>query len=175
MLSEFDYWQFWRNTADADVIRFMKIFTEISIEEINKMSSWEGSELNTAKKILADEATKLLHGEDSLKSIHETTQSLFSEEGGNNLDSLPKIQLEDELLNKLNDETIGISIIELLIKVGFATSKNEAKKIIRNGGARINDEKVEHEMDIILKKDFDNENRLKLSMGKKKHVLIIAN
>eukprot|EP01041_Mallomonas_annulata_P011810 gene11810-24741_t len=140
LLSEYDYWQFWRNVADDDVIRFLKLFTEIPLEEINKMKSWEGSALNEAKKILADAATTMLHGPDCLPKIHATVQSLYGGNGadGNDLDSLPTI--------------------------------SEAKRLIKGGGARINGEKVDDELFTVTSKDFDENGRLKLSSGKKKHV-----
>jgi tyrosyl-tRNA synthetase len=170
LLSEFDYWQFWRNTADADVIRFLKIFTELPIEEIRKMETWEGAKLNDAKIILADEATSLLHGKECLPSIHETVKSLF-QSGGANYDSLPKIALDVDMLDKVKSG--GIPVVDVLIKASMATSKTEARKAIVNGGARVNDVKVSSESAVVTTKDFGSDGKMKLSLGKKKHVIFV--
>ena len=132
MLSQFEYWQFWRNTVDSDVIRFLKLFTEVPLKDIEAMSHWKGAELNTAKRILADEATKMLHGPECLQDIHATVQSLFAKNSHNNqgihdLDSLSKVTLkETELL--LLDAAEGLPVVDILISAGFASSKGEAKR-----------------------------------------------
>jgi tyrosyl-tRNA synthetase len=135
------------------------------MEEISKMEQWEGAQLNAAKVILADEATRMLHGEECLASIHTTVASLFGKGGGSDLDSLPKYELDV----KSGD---GLSVVDLLIKAELATSKGEARRLIKGGGARINDEKVNDEAATVKAADFDSEGRLKLSSGKKKHALI---
>lgn len=143
------------------------------MEEIKIMETWEGAQLNQAKIILADEATKLLHGSECLDVIHETTKALFTSGGGSNLDSLPTISLDEELISKINQvDSVGVPVIDVMIIAELATSKNEAKKAINNGGVRINDVKVETEKAVITKTDFNSENKLKLSLGKKKHLLI---
>ena len=171
LLSEFDYWQFWRNTADADVIRFLKLFTDIPIERIREMELWEGSGLNAAKVILADEVTRLLHGEACLNVIKSTAQSLFGG-GEGDLDSLPRVNLSvEESTTKLAEGKI--TVVDVLVKCQFASSKAEARRLITGGGARINDEKVTDEAALISEQNFDVQGRLKLSSGKKKHVIVV--
>ena len=169
LLSEYDYWQFWRNTADADVIRFLKLFTEISMDEIRLMEKWEGAELNAAKVVLADSATSALHGPQCLDQIHATIASLFSNSDASNMDALDKYSVADN--EKLE---AGIPVVDLLIIVGMASSKGEAKRLIKAGGARVNDEKVVDEHATVCKSDFDEHGRLKLSSGKKKNALILC-
>lgn len=151
--------------------RFLKLFTEISMEQIVKMESWEGSDLNKAKVILADEATKLLHGEECLPAIHETVKSLFSSGGGSSLDSLAKLILDAEFAERVSRSQL--SVVDLVVKADMAPSKNEAKKLIRNGGIKINDIKVADEAAVVTTSDFDAEKRMKLSAGKKKHMLVL--
>jgi len=167
LLSDFDYWQFWRNTADADVIRFLKLFTEVPLEQVREYEKLEGAALNNVKKLLADEATSLLHGSDCLPSIHATVESLFSGGGGGaDMESLARVQLDQ------GDVAGEISVVDLLVKAGFASSKGEAKRLIKGGGARVNDEKVEDDGATVSKDRFEN-GRLKLSSGKKKHILVL--
>ena len=135
------------------------------------MELWEGADLNQAKILLADEATKLLHGEECLSSIHETVQSLFSAGGGSNLDSLPKVTLDGDYSDKIAKGVL--LVVDLVLKAELAPSKNEAKKLIRNGGIRVNDAKVVDEFAIVSTADFDSDKRLKLSAGKKKHILVV--
>jgi len=176
LLPPFDYWQFWRNTADADVIRFLKLFTELSIEKIDQLAlGAEGSGLNELKVLLADETTKMLHGKECLEQIHIRAATLFGKGRGSNegdLDALVPILLDSEIIIS---DTIGVSIVELLMKAEMATSKSEARRLIKLGGAKVNDVKVDDENQILYRKSFDSKGRLKLSSGKKKHVAIIAN
>jgi tyrosyl-tRNA synthetase len=168
LLSEFDYWQFWRNTADSDVIRFLKLFTEVPLSELAVIEKWQGSELNAAKILLADEATRLLHGNDCLAQIHATVDSLFASGGGGGgaeLESLPKFTVSSD----------SVSVVDLLVLAGMSTSKGEAKRLIKGGGARINDEKVTSEGAMVGLTDFGTDKRLKLSSGKKSHCLIVLN
>ena len=166
LLSEFDYWQFWRNTADSDVVRFLKLFTEVPLTELAIIENWKGSELNAAKILLADEATRLLHGNDCLAQIHATVDSLFAGgSGGAELESLPKFTVSEG----------SMSVVDLLVLAGMSTSKGEAKRLIKGGGARINDEKVTSESAMVALADFGTESRLKLSSGKKSHCLIVLN
>lgn len=164
-LSEFEYWQFWRNTADADVIRFLKLFTEVPLEQIREMEKWTGAELNQAKVVLADEATKMLHGEACLESIRVTAQSLFGNKGGGDLDSLQSYEID-------GPSDAGVPVVELLLKASFASSKAEARRLIKGGGARVNNEKVTDEAATVKTDDFDDKGRLKLSSGKKNHCVI---
>ena len=145
------------------------------MDEVNQMSSWQGSQLNDAKKILADETTKLLHGEACLVDIHKTAATLFGSSGGrggnsNDLESLPKVTIQ----NKDNNDNNNIAtIIDLLVLAEFATTKSEARRLIKNGGARINDVKVDNDTATVSKTDFDELGRLKLSSGKKNHVVVV--
>jgi tyrosyl-tRNA synthetase len=179
-LTEYDYWQFWRNTADADVIRFLKLFTELPMGQIREYEKLEGSALNDIKKILADEATKLLHGEECLGQIHATIGSLFgkkvmAEHGGEDLSSLPQIPLVDEDFKLDNAAGVEVvQVVELLVKAGLTSSRSEARRLIKAGGVKLNDLKVEDEFHVIQKNEFDrNQGRLKLSSGKKKHVVLV--
>lgn len=172
LLSEFEYWQFWRNTADTDVIRFLKLFTEVSMDEINVMAAWEGSDLNKAKIKLADECVSLLHGKECLPVIHATAASLYGGSDGSNLDSLENIVLEDEICSNISTNNGSVSVVEMLIKASMAASKSEARRLIKGGGARVNDVKVTDENAVVLLDSFDSIGRLKLSSGKKKHVVM---
>jgi tyrosyl-tRNA synthetase len=213
-MSEFDYWQFWRNTADVDVIRynyvngmcvssicvkrswcvalwvhvvrFMKLFTDVSMEEIRGFEALEGLQLNAVKVRLADEATQLLHGPACLAAIHATVANLYgaggatvagvsaqATGGASSLDSLKQVVIQKCDFSGDEDSSI-IAVVDLLVKGGLASSKNEARRLITAGGARVNDEKVVEEIATVNKhKDFDSKFRLKLSAGKKKHVLIV--
>merc|ERR1719223_1385885 len=132
-LSEYDYWQFWRNTSDDDVIRFTKLFTELSLEEIAKMESWKGADINKAKIVLADEATALLHGRECLKAIHDTIDSMFK--GGKST------QASTEGLNRIfvteEEAAEGVKFIDLFVQLSLANSKKEARRLIQGGGAKL--------------------------------------
>ena len=144
----------------------MKLFTEVSLEELAEIEKWEGSQLNAAKVLLADEATKLLHGEACLDQIHSTVNSLFATGGGgSDLESLPKVYVDED----------SATVVDLLVKAGMSTSKGEAKRLIKGGGAKINDEKVTSEAAVVSLSDFGSDRRLKLSSGKKSHCLIVLN
>jgi len=171
LLSEYNYWQFWRNTADADVVRFLKLFTEVPMERIREIETWQGADLNKAKVLLADEATRLLHGEACLEAIHNTVQTLFAKGGAGDLDSLPKLQLLEEEVNAIRQGR-GLSVVDLLVKSGFAASKGEAKRLIKAGGTKVNDVKVEEEAAMVSESSFP-EGKLKLSKGKKDNVLFL--
>jgi tyrosyl-tRNA synthetase len=164
MLSAYDYWQYWRNTEDADVGRFLRLFTELPIKEIEKLEALGGAEINEAKKILANEATKLCHGGAAAKQAAETAKKTF-EEGGVGRD-IPVFEISASDLGK------GIAAYELFRQAGLATSGGESKRLIRGGGARIGDQKIEDENEVISSASFGAEKTLKLSAGKKKHVLV---
>ena len=161
-LSEYDYWQFWRNTADQDVIRFLKLFTEVPLEEITELEKLEGADINKAKEILADEATALLHGSDCLPSIHETIKSMFKG-GGQSLDSLPRIIVSaDDLSGE------GARLADLFVKLGFASSKKEARRLIAGGGARVGEGTISDENGALRSSDFANTKEVVLRAGKKR-------
>ena len=164
-LSPYDYWQFWRNTDDRDVKRFIKFFTEIEIEEVENLFEKEKN-INNLKVLLANEATKILHGEESAKKAAQTAKDTF--EGGALATGLPEILIKKEEAKK------GISILDLVAKNKILSSKNEARRIIANKGIKLNDKVVNDEKKTIQLKDFDK-NTLKLSYGKKKHYIIKIN
>ena len=157
LLSPYDYYQYFRNINDADVVKLLKTYTDLAVEDIENLQEKYKDNINELKKILAFEATKICHGEEKAKKATDQAQSIFE---GNSIDSLPKLEY-----NIQNDEK---SIFQLIKNLGLASSGGEAKKLIRGGGVKINDEKVEDEnLDISQFKEF------KLSVGKKKHYLII--
>ncbi len=161
-LSSYDYWQFWRNTDDRDVKRFLNYFTEINLTEINKICNKEKN-INNLKILLANEATKILHGEAAAKKAEKTAKDTF-EKGGLGSD-LPEIKI------KLSEVKKGINFLDLIAKNKILSSKSEARRVIINKGLKINDKIIEDDDRIINIKDF-NKNILKLSYGKKKHFLI---
>lgn len=165
-LPPYDYWQFWRNTEDADVGRYLKLFTELPLKEITRLEQLGGAEINQAKKVLADEATALAHGREVLGDIHDTIAKLFEHQAGGDLSSLPTVIVsKDEL-------AAGIPVLDLLCQLGFATSKGEARRLIQGGGARLNDEVITDPLLAVSHNDLTTDGILKLSSGKKKHGII---
>ena len=162
MLSPYEFWQFWRNTTDADTGRFLKLYTELPIEECERLGALEGSEINEAKIILANEATTLLHGDAAAKTAESTSRDVF-EKGGTG-EELPTLKLSNK------DVGDGISIVQLLIKTGLASSGKEAKRLISEDGAKLNDIALSNAGLILGINDFKTP--VKLSKGKKKHALI---
>lgn len=164
LLSPYDYYQYWRNCEDADVIRFAKLYSELTDEEFARFENLASMDINAAKKQLAYELTKLCHGEQAAKSALETAVKIF--EQGQIDENLTTVILEPEILQA------GISAFELFHKAGLATSKSEARKLIRGKGAKVNDEPVEDENMIINTTFLLDNNIIKLSAGKKRHVLV---
>lgn len=162
-VSAYDYWQFWRNAADADVGRFLRLFTHLETDEIKRLESLQGAELNVAKKILADEATTLAHGKQAAVEAAETAQETF-ERGGSG-DSLPTITVTCAALEK------GFPVFQLFREAGLAFSNAEARRLIRGGGARVNDRPVSDETATVGVADV-KDGIIKLSAGKKRHALI---
>ena len=166
-LSEYDYWQFWRNTADDDVVRFLKLFTELPLERIAELETLEGADINQAKIVLADEATALLHGKECLPAIHETIQNMFSSknDGGGSTEGLPRIYVKREQL----DGGDGIRFLDLFVDLKLASSKKEARRLIQGGGARMGDtDKISDENGSITLQDFGDSNEVVLRAGKKR-------
>ncbi|PZP56202.1 MAG: tyrosine--tRNA ligase [Micavibrio aeruginosavorus] len=164
MFSPYDYWQYWRNVEDNDVIRMLKVFTTLPLDEISKLEKLQGAEINEAKKILAFEATKLCHGEESAISAAETARQTF--EQGTASTNLPTIEIaKSELKN-------GIVVIDLFKQAGFAESNGDAKRLIQGGGARINDKAISDAAFKVTADDLTEDGYIKLSSGKKKHVLV---
>ncbi len=167
LLSPYDYWQFWRNTEDQDVGRFLRLFTTLPLDEIRRIEKLEGAEINEGKKILADAATRFIHGEEAVQSARATAQKLF-EVSGTSLDetSLPTISLTREELEK------GASIMDLFCRLGLTNSKGEARRLIEGGGARLNDIPIENELLTLTTASFESQPILKLSAGKKRYGLV---
>ena len=162
MLSPYEFWQFWRNTTDADVGRFLKLYTEMPVDECERLGALEGAEINEAKVRLANEVTALLHGADAAKAAEATAREVF-EKGGIG-DDLPTLTLSAD------DVGSGISIVQLIVKSGLAGSGKEAKRLISENGARLNDEPLS---DAGLMLDADAlATPIKLSAGKKRHALV---
>jgi len=166
MLSPYDYYQFWRNTEDADVGRMLRYFTELPMDEIARIEKMRGAEINEAKKILALEATKMCHGEQAALDAAETARKTFEE--GAAAEGLPKISLPRSRLAE------GIPAFVLFKDAGLAASGGEARRLIAGGGARVNDEKVESDQRLITLSDLNAEQTIKLSAGKKKHALVVV-
>lgn len=160
--SPYEFWQFWRNTTDADVGRFLKLYTEMPLEECNRLGALEGSDVNDAKIILANEVTGLLHGAEAAAKAQATAHEVF-EKGGFG-DDLPKVMLSAE------DVGDGISVAQLIVKAGLVKSGKEAKRLIAENGARLNDTPISEAGQII---EVDAlKNTIKLSAGKKRHVIV---
>jgi len=164
MLSPYDYWQYWRNTEDGDVGRFLKLFTTLPLDEIAKLEALGGVEINEAKKILANEATKLLHGDDAAKTAAETAQKTF--EQGDFAKDLPSVEISSDQLAD------NFGILSALVTAGLAASNGEARRHIQGGAIKINDQPCQDFRHSLSASDLTSEGVIKLSMGKKKHVLL---
>jgi tyrosyl-tRNA synthetase len=162
MYSTYEFWQFWRNTTDADVGRFLKLYTELPIEECDRLGALEGSEINAAKVILANEVTTLCHGAEAAAAAEATARDVF-EKGGVG-DDLPSFALSAQELAE------GVSVSSLFVKAGLVKSGKEAKRLIAEGGARLNDEPVTEAGQMITEADLAAP--IKLTAGRKRHALI---
>jgi tyrosyl-tRNA synthetase len=162
MRSPYEFWQFWRNTTDADVGRFLKLYTELSVDECDRLGALEGSEINEAKIRLANEVTTLLHGADAAAAAEATSREVF-ERGGIG-DDLPTLSLP---VAEVND---GISVVQLLVRSGLAKSGKEAKRLIAENGARMNDDPLTDSGLVLQVEAFAEP--IKLSAGKKRHALV---
>ncbi len=163
-LSAYDYSQFWRNTEDADVGRFLKLFTFLPLEEIAKLERLSGSEINEAKKVLATEATALLHGRDKAEAAAETARKTF--EQGTLAADLPTIEISSAELAG------GLGVLTAFVKAGLVASNSEARRQVQGGGLKVNDQTVTSDKATVGKADADANGVIKLSLGKKKHVLL---
>jgi tyrosyl-tRNA synthetase len=165
LCSPWDYWQYWRNTEDKDVIKFLKLFTEISMEEINKLEELQGAEINEAKIILANATTSLLHGEDEKNKALNTAKSIYQNIGEEK--NLSAIHYSPDQILK------GVPVLECMVKNNYlANSKGEARRLIRGGAVKMNNILINDEHKKITNLDFENKDELKLSAGKKKHILL---
>jgi tyrosyl-tRNA synthetase len=164
MKSPYEYWQFWRNTDDADVERFLKLFTTLPLAETARLAALRGAEINEAKKALADAATALLHGPDAARVAAETARQTFEE--GAIAENLPSVEISHGELEA------GIGVLASFVKAGLVASNGEARRQIKGGGLRVNDAAVTDEKMMLKPSDLTPEGVIKLSMGKKRHVLL---
>lgn len=164
MLSPYDYWQYWRNTEDADVARFLKLFTVLPLDEIAKLAALKGAEINEAKKVLATEATALMHGRDAAKQAEETARRTF--EDGALGESLPTLDVAKAELDA------GLGVLNTFVKAGLVASNGEARRQIKSGGLRVNDTAVSDERMVLTPALVTSDGVIKLSFGRKKHVLL---
>ena len=171
MLSSFEFWQFWRNVQDADVGRFLRLYTDLPISEIERLEALEGAEINDAKIVLANETTRLCHGEEAVASANETAASLFA--GGNSSDSLSDLPVVDLTSTELSSTP---TIVDYFVKAGLTKSLGETRRLIKQGGAKLNDEKITDGDREIQQSDFSESADMgviaKLSAGKKRHALL---
>ena len=164
MLSAYDFWQYWRNTEDADVSRFLKLYTTLPMDEIARLSSLSGSEINEVKKILATEITAMLHGRAAAEEAAETARKTFEE--GALAENLPSIEVPASELEA------GIGVLSLIVRAGLAGSNGEARRHVQGGAVKINDQGVSDERQMIGTGEVTGDGVIKLSVGKKKHVLV---
>ncbi|QEE47649.1 tyrosine--tRNA ligase [Rhizobium sp. WL3] len=164
LLPVYDFWQYWRNTEDADVVRFLKLFTILPMDEIARLAALGGSEINEAKKILATEVTTLLHGRDAAEQAAETARKTFEE--GALADTLPTVEVAASELEA------GIGLLGLIVKAGLAASNGEARRHVQGGAVKINDAGVSDERMSVGTAEVTADGVIKLSLGKKKHILV---
>jgi tyrosyl-tRNA synthetase len=163
-VSPYEYWQYWRNTEDADVARFLKLFTVLPLPEIERLSALKDAEINEAKKILATEATALVHGRPAAEEAAATARTTF-EEGGLGA-TLPTVNSNAIL------EAPGLSVLGAFVLAGLVSSNGEARRQIKNGGLKVNDTTVTDEKMLLTRKDLTADGAIKLSLGRKRHVLL---
>ena len=183
MRSPFEFWQFWRNTQDADVGRFLRLYTDLSLSDIHELEALEGAKINEAKIILANETTKLCHGEEAVKQANETAQKLFSKssqkDAALDLQDLEAIEITEA------DMQNDLYVVDCFVKLGLTKSLGEARRLIKQGGVKVNDEKItdtDHKLQITDFKigaadcegesDKDSKRYVKVSAGKKRHALV---
>ncbi|WP_398476537.1 tyrosine--tRNA ligase [Tardiphaga sp.] len=164
LFSPYDFWQYFRNTEDADVGRFLKVFTRLPLDEIAKLAALGGSEINEAKKILATEATAVVHGRDAANAAAETARKTFEE--GALAESLPTVNIPRAELDA------GIGVLAAFVNAGFVASNGEARRQIKGGGLRVNDVAVNDEKMLLTPDQLTPEGVIKLSLGKKRHILL---
>ena len=163
MLSPYDYWQFWRNTDDKDVVNFLKLFTDLDINQIDNLKN-NNQDINQLKILLANETTTMLHGARAAKDSKLTAQKTFGDKSiGKNL---PTIKIKKNMI------TNGVNILDLVLQTKLGNSKSEIRRMIKNNGLKINNEVVTNESKTIDQNDFDQDNYMKISHGKKQHVIV---
>ena len=167
--SPYEYWQYWRNTEDADVGRFLRLFTELPLDEVARLETVEGAEINEAKAVLATEATALCHGREAARAAAETARRTFARRaspGAAFADGLPAVEIPRARLAE------GVPVYDLLREAGLAKSNSEARRLIRGGGARVNDEPFRDETGVVGPDDLAAGGAIKLSAGRKRHALV---
>ena len=162
MLSPYDYWQFWRNTDDKDVLNFLKFFTDLNLEEIENLKN--DQDINKLKILLANEATKMLHGFKAAKDSEFTAQKTFKEKSFGK--DLPTINIKkSEIMN-------GINVLDLVLRTKLGNSKGEVRRMIKNNGLKINNQTIGDETKMFFENSFDQNKNIKISHGKKQHVIV---
>jgi tyrosyl-tRNA synthetase len=164
LVSPYDYWQYWRNTEDGDVARFLKLFTILPLDEVARLATLQGQEINEAKKVLATEATALVHGRAAAAQAEETARKTFEE--GSLAETLPTIEFPGETLEN------GYGVLSAAARAGLVYSTGEARRQVKSGGLRVNDATVTDEKMVLTRNNLTPEGVIKLSLGKKKHVLM---
>jgi tyrosyl-tRNA synthetase len=164
-LSPYEYWQFWRNAEDADIGRFLRLFTELPLDEVARLERLEGAEINEAKKILATEATALLHRRNAAEEAAETARRTFEE--GRTGGALPSIEIPHEEL------AAGIGLPALFVRAGLAASNGEARRAVMNNAVSVNDIRIADPQRTITDRDINSDGVIKLSLGRKKHALVV--
>ncbi|MEP4033031.1 tyrosine--tRNA ligase, partial [Roseibium polysiphoniae] len=163
-LSAYDYWQYWRNTEDADVEKFLKLFTILPLDEIARLASLEGVEINEAKKVLATEATAMIHGREAAEAAAETARKAFEE--GAMAEGLPSIEVPQAELEA------GVGVLSAFVTAGLCASNGDVRRNIKGGAVKINDKGEQNDKRLLSMADVTEDGVIKLSLGKKKHVLL---
>jgi tyrosyl-tRNA synthetase len=166
-LGPYDYWQFWRNTEDADVGRFLKLFTDLPLDEIARLEALQGSEINEAKKVLANETTALLHGREAAEAAAGAAKAAFEE--GRVSSDLPTIDVARDLL------AAGVQLAALAADAGLASSRSDARRLAQGGGLRLNDQAEGDAQRLVTLADVGPDGLIKLAAGRKKIVLVRPN
>jgi tyrosyl-tRNA synthetase len=165
LVRPYDYWQYWRNTEDGDVARFLKLFTVLPLPEIDRLATLEGQELNEAKKVLATEATALVHGRAAAEEAADTARRTFEE--GVLAETLPTIEIERSDLDR------GIGVLDAFAgRAALVSSNSEARRQIKGGGLKVNDIMVSDERMVLTERHLTAQGVIKLSLGRKRHVLL---
>ncbi|MEQ1944206.1 tyrosine--tRNA ligase [Mesorhizobium sp. VNQ89] len=164
MMSVYDFWQYWRNTEDADVERFLKLYTTMPLDEVARLAALGGAEINEAKKVLATEITAMLHGRAAAEQAAETARKTFEE--GVTADTLPTVAIDAAQLDA------GVGVLALFVNAGLAASNGEARRHVQGGAVRLNDQPVSDERRLVTNADLNADGAIKLSLGKKKHILV---
>jgi tyrosyl-tRNA synthetase len=164
MMSPYDYWQFWRNTDDADVTKLLKLFTELPLSEVDRLAALRGQEVNEAKKVLATEATALLHGRAAADAAAETARTTFEE--GALAETLPTVEIPAAEIDA------GLGVLTAFVRAGLTASTSEARRQIKEGGLRVNDARVADEKTTLNRQSLTPQGVIKLSLGRKRHVLL---